>query len=535
MLNHNIAQYCTLEKVLSGLGSKIALRFIHPDLTYQDETFSSLDTQSNQFANFITNSGFRENDVVFTFLPKCFEQFIAFLGSLKAGIIIGTLFSTFGEEALLDRLSDSKAKCLITKRSLYKKIQKIEHLLLNLEKIVLIDIDEDLSDKVISWKQHILSASQEFRTLDASYNTPSVLHYTSGSTGKPKGVLHHHGSLSTQIQTAKEVLQLNSDSIYWCTADQGWVTGTSYGIIAPLVIGVTSIHYTGSYDARIWFEILQHEKVNVWYTAPTALRMLMKEPDELFKGFDLSSLKHIFSVGEPLNPEIYQWGKRVLNKEIYDTWFQTETGSIMIANHPNLPVKPGSMGKPVKGITVKILDDAGRECLINKRGHLCIKPPWDSMFIDYLYHTDQYQEKFKNGWYYSGDTAYKDEDGYYWFTGRSDDIINTSGHLLSPFEVESALLEIPEIAESGVIGVPDEILFEKVVAFISLKDGYDYSPDLELRIRIHISNRLASYAIPSRFRVMNSIPKNKSGKIMRRFLKAQYLGLDPGDISTLEE
>lgn len=534
-MNHNIAYHCTQKQVEEGLGDKTALRIIFPDLSSKDVSFAELNSQSNQFAALLQNLGFKEKDVIFTFLPKCLEQFVVFLGTLKIKAIIGTLFSTFGEEALLDRLSDSKAKCIITKKSLYKKIDRIKNKLPNLHAIILIDSDSDISDTILSYSYHMNQMTQDFPIPTTSPSTPSVLHYTSGSTGKPKGVLHHHKSLSTQIQTAKEILQLSPETIYWCTADQGWVTGTSYGIIAPLSLGVTSIHYTGGYDPKLWFTILQNQKINIWYTAPTALRMLMREQDSFYQNYNLSNLDHIFSVGEPLNPEIYQWGKRVLHKEIYDTWFQTETGSIMIANRPGMLIKPGSMGLPISGIQVGIIENDGSDVSDEVRGNLCLKPSWDSMFIDYLYHSDIYRDKFKFGWYFTGDTAYRDNDGYYWFTGRSDDIINTGGHLLSPFEVESALLEIPEIGESGVISAPDDILFEKVVSFIALKSGCTFSPDLELRIKVHISNRIASYAIPQEIRIVDTVPKNKSGKIMRRVLKAIYLGTDPGDLSTMEE
>lgn len=534
-MNNNIAYHCTQKQVEDGFGDKTALRFVFPDLTTKDVTFNDLNTQSNQFANILLSLGLKKNDIVFTFLPKCLEQFVTFLGTLKAKLIIGTLFSTFGEEALFDRLLDSKAKCIITKKSLYKKIDRIIAKLPDLKIIILTDIDDQLSDNVLSWNHLMQQALSEYIIPDTDPDTPSVLHYTSGSTGKPKGVLHHHKILSTQIQTGQEILQLDKDQIYWCTADQGWVTGTSYGIIAPLSLGVTSIHYTGGYDPKIWFTILQEQKVNIWYTAPTALRMLMREEESFYKNFDLSSLIHIFSVGEPLNPEIYYWGQRVLNKEIYDTWFQTETGCIMISNRPGLIIKPGSMGKPVKNIEAGIIGDNGKLLSNKHRGNLCLKPPWNSMFIDYIYHSDIYHEKFNHGWYFTGDTAYRDNNGYFWFTGRSDDVINTGGHLLSPFEVESALLEIPEIAESGVISAPDDILFEKVVAFISLKKGFTYDSDLELKMKVHISNRLASYAIPQEIKVVDSVPKNKSGKIMRRVLKAMYLGKNPGDLSTLED
>jgi acetyl-CoA synthetase len=378
-------------------------------------------------------------------------------------------------------------------------------------------------------------ASDDFVAQLTSPDTPSVLHYTSGSTGKPKGVLHVHLSILHQSKTATDVLNLTESDIFWCTADQGWVTGTSYGIIGPWSLGVTQIHYGGGYDAKLWFDLLQNEAVTIWYSAPTALRMLMRENAELYKGYELNKLSHIFSVGEPLNPEVITWAQSTLGKNIYDTWFQTETGGIMITNRPGIEIRPGSMGMPLDGIEPAIIAEDGELLDNNKQGNLCIKIGWPSMFVTYLNNKSSYQSKFKNGWYYTGDTAVKDDDGYYWFKGRSDDVINTAGHLISPFEVESALLEVEEVAESGVIGAPDEILYEKVVAFVCLHKQFTWSKDLEVKIRLHISNRASSIATPQEIIIVDSVPKNKSGKIMRRVLKARYLGQDAGDISTLED
>jgi len=364
---------------------------------------------------------------------------------------------------------------------------------------------------------------------------PLFILYTSGSTGKPKGVLHAHKSLLHQKATAQEVLQLNSDEILWCTADQGWVTGTSYGIIGPWSLGVTQIHFGGMYDADKWFKVLAEEKVTIWYSAPTALRMLMQEEDAVFQKYDLSQLKYIFSVGEPLNPEVIQWSQRVLGKKIYDTWFQTETGAIMITNRPGIDIRPGSMGTAVSGIEPVILEDDGSPVADGEQGNLCLKPGWPSMFVTYLNREASYQQKFINGYYFTGDTAVKDADGYFWFKGRSDDVINTGGHLISPFEIESALLELEEVAESGVIAAPDEMLFEKVVAFVHLNHGYEPSKELEIKLRLYISNKVSSIATPQDLVFVDKVPKNKSGKIMRRVLKARYLGEDEGDISTLED
>jgi acetyl-CoA synthetase len=346
--------------------------------------------------------------------------------------------------------------------------------------------------------------------------------------------LHRHRSVILQSRTAAKVLNLRPDDLYWCTADQGWVTGTSYGIIGPWSLGVTQVHFGGAYNAEQWFKILEEYGVTIWYTAPTALRMLMREDPALFQRFALPNLRHVFSVGEPLNPEVIAWARKVLSHDIYDTWWQTETGAIMITNLPGLPIRPGSMGQPLPWVEAAIVAENGQSLPDNQHGHLGLKPGWDSMFISYFQHEDIYQQKFKHGWYMTGDTAFRDSDGYYWFQGRSDDVINTSGHLVSPFEVESALLEVAGIAESGVIGAPDELLWEKVVAFVALRKGYEWNTDLELKARLHISNRVSTMATPQEFRVVDNIPKTKSGKIMRRVLKARYLGKDAGDISTLD-
>ncbi len=530
----NIGHICTRQQCDSGLGAKVAMSWVSHDLTRTQYTFRDLDLLSNKFANALRSLGLEKGDIAFTYLPKMPEQFIAFLGALKVEIIAGTLFSNFGEDALLHRLGDAKAKCIITKKSLAKKITRIRERLPELRHVVIVDGEDDPVNGLISYNRLLEEASPDFTTAVTEPDTPSVIHYTSGSTGKPKGVLHRHGSIIHQSRTARQVLDLQPYSRLWCTADQGWVTGTSYGIIGPWSLGVTQIHYGGAYDAAVWLDILERERVTVWYTAPTALRMLMQEDAALFSRLFLGALQHIFSVGEPLNPEIIRWARRAFKKDIYDTWFQTETGGIMITNRPGLEIRPGSMGKPVVGIDAVILTDDGKIAAYGEPGNLCIKPGCPSMFVTYLNHDSTYREKFRYGYYFTGDTASVDMDGYFWFLGRSDDVINTAGHLVSPFEVESALLELDEIAESGVIGVPDEVLFEKVVAFVKLHKEYQWSKELELKFRLHVSNKVSSIATPQEIIVGGSIPKNKSGKIMRRFLKSSFLGTDAGDISTLE-
>ncbi|GFO60969.1 acetate--CoA ligase [Geomonas silvestris] len=533
-MNANLASACTTVQCQRGLADKLAMRMIGARGERTDYSFGDLEALSNRFANALGTLGIAAGDILFTFLPKTTEQFVAFLGTLKTQAVCGTLFSNFGEDALLDRLGDSRAAAIVTRKSLYKKVARIRDRLPALRTVILIDGEDDAANGVVSYARIMSEASPAFSAPPTSPDTPSVLHYTSGSTGKPKGVLHRHGSLASQSATACEVLGLTENDIYWCTADQGWVTGTSYGIIAPWSLGVTQVHYAGGYDPQAWMELLAEEQITVWYSAPTALRMLMRAEDELFASADLSRLRSIFSVGEPLNPEVIAWARRVLKRDIYDTWFQTETGAIMVANRPGLAICPGSMGKPVAGVEPAILADDGAPLPDGAQGNLCFKPGWPSMFVEYLNNPAAYRSKFQNGWYYTGDTARRDEQGYYWFMGRSDDVINTAGHLISPFEVESALLEIEEIAESGVIGAPDELLFEKVVAFVHLHARFQPSKDLEIKIRLHVSNRASSIATPQEIIFCAGIPKNKSGKIMRRVLKARYLGEDPGDTSTLE-
>lgn len=531
---YNIGYICTEQQCKSGYENKAAMHWVDSNFNKTGYTFGDLDIESNKFANVLKSLGYCKGDIFFTFLPKCPEQFFAFLGTLKMEVIAGTLFSNFGEDSLLDRLGDSAAKGIITKKSLYKKIGRIREKLPALKTIIITDIAEHISDSVLSYTKLMETASAGYDTPVTSPETPSVLHYTSGSTGKPKGVLHKHKSVLLQHYTAKNILQLNDKEIFWCTADQGWVTGTSYGIIGPWSSGVTQVHFGGTYDAEVWMQLIEQENISVWYTAPTALRMLMREQKTVFTKHQLSQLKHIFSVGEPLNPEIIHWSREVFGKDIYDTWFQTETGSIMITNRPGLNVKPGSMGKPLEVIEAAIISEEGKTENEMTQGNLCLKAGWDSMFSTYLNNAEVYDKKFRNGYYYTGDLAYRDTEGYYWFVGRNDDVINTAGHLISPFEIESALLEIPAIAESGVIGAPDDILFEKVVAYIRLRDNFSWNDELEMDIRLRLANKLSSIATPQEIKVIAEIPKNKSGKIMRRVLKAWYMGTDPGDISTLD-
>ncbi|MFC1967934.1 acetate--CoA ligase [Chloroflexota bacterium] len=503
----------------------------------EDYTFADLAYLSNKFANVLVKEvDIQKGDRIFFFLERIPEIFIGILGALKAGAIIGPLFSAFGPAAVKDRLADSRAKVLVTSPMLKKKVAEIIPDLPHLEKIIVVNRrNNPLDPDDLSYEAAMARASENFETVPTGKEDYAIMHYTSGTTGKPKGAVHVHNAVIGHYATAKYVLDLQPDDIYWCTADPGWVTGTSYGMFGPWSNGVTQVVYEGMFSAKQWYRILERWKVTVWYTAPTAIRMLMKAGDDLPGQFSLDSLRHICSVGEPLNPEAVMWGERVLRKSLHDNWWQTETGSIMIANYAVQDIKPGSMGRPFPGITAGIIDDDHNELPADQEGNLALRTSWPSMFRTYWEKEELYQSRFKNGWYITGDRARKDDEGYFHFISRADDVINTAGHLVGPFEVESVLMEHPAVAEAGVIGKPDPIAMEVVKAFVSLKEGYEPREDLKDDIQRFAVKRLSMAAAPREIDFIDSLPKTRSGKIMRRLLKAKELGLPLGDTSTLED
>ena len=532
----NIAHEAIDRHADNGGKSKIALYWEDEDNVEKQFTFSDIKRQSSKLANVLRNLGVEKGDRVFLFLPRTHELYISIIAIAKLGAIAGPMFSAFGPEAVMDRLHDSEAKVLITTPELNQRIDEIKEELPALKHIILVNAKQDLSKNEVSYESETNKASESFNVRWVDPEDDLLILYTSGTTGKPKGVTHVHNDMISHYITTKWVLDLREDDVYWCTADPGWVTGTVYGIWGPWLNRISQVVYNGKYDAEKWYSIIEKYKVTVWYTAPTALRMLMKAGNEIIKKYDLSSLRYICSVGEPLNPEVIKWGLQVYNLPIHDNWWQTETGSIMIANYPSLPIKPGSMGKPFPGICAKIINSKGKELAPGKHGLLGLKCGWPSMLRKVWANKKKYNEYFKiPGWYTSGDTAFVDDDGYFWFVGRADDVINTAGHRVGPFEVENALVEHKAIAEAGVIGIPDTERSEIIKAFIVLNTGYKPSPKLKKEIQQFIKKRLAAHAYPREIEFTEDVPKTRSGKIMRRLLKARELGLPTGDTSTLEE
>jgi acetyl-CoA synthetase len=535
----NIGWYCSDRICHLGKADKTALiseGFGGADKHY---TFNDLRIISNATGKFLRNLGIKNEDRICLFMDRIPELYMAFLGVLKTGAVVQPLFSAFGDESLFVRLENAGTRMIITQKKHLHKVKKILDKLPLLEFIVIVDHNRDkpLGEKEISFNPAEAEPVEDFDIFPTYAESPSVLHYTSGTTGQPKGVQHVHYSLISQYLTTKWVLDLRPDDIYWCTADPGWVTGISYGIIGPWSLGVTQCILDSGFSAQTWYRFLEKHKVTVWYTAPTAIRSLMKAGDDIVRQFDLSGLRHLASVGEPLNPEAVHWSQKIFGKPFHDNYWQTETGSIMIANYPGMKVKAGSMGKPFPGITGVILDPKIFEPFTEpgKTGLIAFKPGWPSMMRNYWKNEEKYREKFVNGWYLSGDKARIDNEGYFWFIGRDDDVINTGGHLVSPFEVESALLEHPAVAESAVVAKPDEINMEVVKAFITLKPGFTPGTDLELDIMNFIRKKLSPIAMPQAIEYIDKLPKTRSGKIMRRVLHAREWGEETGDISTLEE
>ena len=536
----NIAHEAVDRHVKAGRGEKLALRWIGRDDSIRDFTYAALGAAANRFANVLAQRGVGKGDRVFSLLGRVPELYIAALGTLKNGSVFSPLFSAFGPEPIKARMTIGDARALITTEAFYRrKVEPWRKELVGLKHVFLIECSASPPPDTIDLAATLAQASESFETVRTTPEDMALLHFTSGTTGKPKGAVHVHEAVVAHHITGKLVLDLHPDDIFWCTADPGWITGTSYGIISPLTNGATMVVDQAEYDAERWYRILQDQKVTVWYTAPTAIRMLMKAGADFAKRFDLSKLRLLASVGEPLNPEAVVWGVEAFGKPFHDNWWQTETGGIMISNFLSMDVKPGSMGRPLPGIEAGIVEhlEGGAVREIEKpmaMGELALRPGWPSMMRGYLNDEARYKKCFVNGWYLTGDLAMRDDDGYFWFVGRADDVIKSAGHLIGPFEVESALLEHAAVAEAAVIGIPDPVAGETVKAFVALNMGFSESEDLRKEILGHARKRLGPAVAPKDIAFRKNLPKTRSGKIMRRLLKARELGLPEGDISTLE-
>jgi acetyl-CoA synthetase len=537
----NIAHEAVDRHVLGGRGGKVAIRWIGKEDSIEDICYAELARRTARFANVLAALGVWRGDRVFSLLGRVPALYAAALGTLKAGAVFSPLFSAFGPEPVQARMSIGEGIVLVTTEAFYrKKVAPIRARLPKLRHVLLVGgRGPDLPADCLDYDAVMAAASPDFATVATKPEDMALLHFTSGTTGKPKGAIHVHDAVVAHHVTAQYALDLDRDDIFWCTADPGWVTGTSYGIVAPLTNGATLIIDEAEFDAERWYRILEREKVTVWYTAPTAIRMLMKIGAEVLRRYDLSHLRFMASVGEPLNPEAVTWSAAAFGKPFHDNWWQTETGGIMIANFAAMDIKPGSMGRPLPGIAAGIVrrGPGGEVEEIEApmtMGELALRPGWPSMFRGYLNEDERYRKCFAGGWYLTGDLAMRDADGYYWFVGRGDDVIKSAGHLIGPFEVESALMEHKAVAEAGVIGKPDPTAGEAVKAFVVLKSGFEPSEAMRKELLGHARIRLGPAIAPREIDFRSNLPKTRSGKIMRRLLKARELGLPEGDLSTLE-
>jgi acetyl-CoA synthetase len=539
----NIAYEAVDRHAAGPLRDRIAIRWLGKDGAEQDLTYAQLRELTNRFANVLRSLAVGSGDRVYALMGRAPELYVAALGTLKNRGVFCPLFSAFGPEPIRARMSIGQAKVLITTPLLYqRKVAAIRDQLPDLQHVLLVGDGggpaalADTGD----YATLMASASPAFEIAPTDPEDPVLLHFTSGTTGMPKGALHVHAAVVAHHITGKLALDLHADDVYWCTADPGWVTGTSYGIIAPLTNGVTMIVDEGDFDPARWYGILEKERVSVWYTAPTAIRMMMKAGAELARQHRFPALRLLASVGEPLNPEAVVWGQEAFGLPFHDNWWQTETGGIMIANYASMDIRPGSMGKPLPGIDAAIVrrTDGGAVDVVEQpgeEGELALRPGWPSMFRAYWNEPERYKKCFAGGWYLSGDLARRDADGYFWFVGRADDVIKSSGHLIGPFEVESTLMEHPAVAEAAVIGKPDPVAMEVVKAFVALKTGYEPDEVLRRDLLAFARTRLGAVVAPKEIDFLPTLPRTRSGKIMRRLLKARELGLPEGDTSTLEE
>ena len=537
----NIAYEAVDRHAAGARRDQLALRWLGKSGQVRDFSYGQLSELTSQFANVLAGLGVVAGERVFVLAGRIPELYFAVLGALKHRCVVSPLFSAFGPEPIATRLKIGEGSVLVTTDTLYrKKVESIRASLPSLRQVLIVREEEqaDLPSGTLDLPSLMAQAEATYRIGPTSPDDFALLHFTSGTTGKPKGAVHIHEAVVAHHITGKFALDFHGNDVFWCTADPGWITGTSYGIISPLTNGVTMVVDEADFDAERWYQILSQQRVSVWYTAPTAVRMMMRGGADAARRYSFPDLRFIASVGEPLNPQAVLWGQEAFGMPIHDNWWQTETGGIMIANFASMPIKPGSMGKPLPGVeaaVVRRLPDGSVEVVADDtESELALKRGWPSMFRAYLHEEERYRKCFAGDWYLTGDLAKRDADGYFWFVGRADDVIKSSGHLIGPFEVESALMEHPAVAEAGVIGKPDPVVGEVVKAFVALKPGYVAGEALNRELLGFVRKRLGTAVAPKEIAFLPTLPKTRSGKIMRRLLKARELGLPEGDTSTLE-
>jgi len=535
----NIAHEAVRRHARGTRRDHVAIRLVRQDRSVRDLTYHELDASASKFAAVLRRLGIRDGHTVAVLLPRSPELYIAALGTWMRTAMFCPLYAAFGPEPIRQRMLRGNVNVLVTTQAMFER--KVWHMLSalpSLQYVILVDAAVHMAPNVFAMSLLMADADADYVIPRTDPMLPASLHFTSGTTGMPKGAVHVHRALYTHLATARNVLELHDDDVFWCTADPGWVTGTSYGIIAPLICGITMVVDEAEFDASRWYGILEEHRVTVWYTAPTAIRRLMRLHIVPHESYNLEFLRTVHSVGEPLPADAVEWGVRNLGRPILDNWWQTETGGIMIANTPSMAIKPGSMGKPVPGVSAAIAEVTATAVRIldtpDVKGQLVLKRDLPSLCTTYIQDDERYQRMFRGEWYVTGDVARCDSEGYFWYVGRGDDIIKTSGHMVGPFEVERILVEHRHVAEAAVIGIPDAVVGEMVRAYVVLRQGSIDCDDLRQDILAEARRRLGAAIAPKEVVVIDSIPKTRSGKIMRRLLKTRALGLPEGDTSTME-
>jgi acetyl-CoA synthetase len=539
----NVAHEAVDRHVLDGHGDRIAIRWLGTHGRRREVTYTELAEASARWANALDALGVEPGSTVFTLLGRVPELFAVVLGTLKHRSVVSTLYPVFGPEPVRHRLALGHGVVLVTSARLYeRRVASVRDQLPELRHVVVVggEGDEPAPDGTRSYGELVAASSPRFTIPATDPEDRSFLHFTSGTTGTPKGAVHVHGGVVAVHATAVDALDLRPGTVYWCTADPGWVTGVAYGIVAPLLHGCTCVVDEGDFDSTRWLEILERERVEVWYTAPTALRRLVHATGVDPDAHDLSSLRLAASVGEPLGADLVEWGRRHLGVPVRDTWWQTETGAIMVADHPGIEVRPGAMGRPLPGVVAALaerdphgdllVDDTGEPVLVtepDRIGELVLRTGWPSLFRGYLEDPERSARCIVGGWYRTGDLVRRDADGYLWFAGRADDVITSAGHLVGPVEVERVLDAHPHVLRSGVIGLPDPIAGERVTAIVTLVPGVAPSDELRLELIADARRALGPAVAPRDVRFADDLPLTPSGKIMRRVLRERERGEDP--------